>query len=126
MRFSDRSQAGSELAGTLQRAGIGPEVVLGLPRGGVPVAYEVSVSLGIPLDVIVVRKLGVPFQPELAMGALGEGGVRVENHEVLHGGGARPVRARSRGRARARGARAPGGRVPGEPDPARPRGAAGW
>ena len=58
-------------------------VVLGLPRGGVPVAFEVAQALGAALDVIVVRKLGVPFQPELAMGAIGEDGVRVENGEVL-------------------------------------------
>jgi putative phosphoribosyl transferase len=83
MRFRDRSQAGLELAKALQEAGIVPDVVLGLPRGGVPVAFEVSASLGIPMDVIVVRKLGAPLQPELAMGALGEGGVRVENPEVL-------------------------------------------
>jgi putative phosphoribosyl transferase len=83
MRFPDRSHAGSALAEALQKAGIRPDVVLGLPRGGVPVAFEVSAALGIPLDVIVVRKLGAPFQPELAMGALGEGGVRVENREVL-------------------------------------------
>jgi putative phosphoribosyl transferase len=83
MRFPDRRHAGSQLAEALQKAGIGPDVVLGLPRGGVPVAFEVSASLGIPMDVIVVRKLGAPFQPELAMGALGEGGVRVENREVL-------------------------------------------
>ena len=76
MRFPDRSHAGVELADTLRRAGVSADLVLGLPRGGVPVAFEVSVSLAIPLDVIVVRKLGVPFQPELAMGALGEGGVR--------------------------------------------------
>ena len=56
-----------------------PVVVLGLPRGGVPVALEVARALGAPLDVIVVRKLGVPFQPELAMGAVGEDGVRVIN-----------------------------------------------
>jgi putative phosphoribosyl transferase len=62
-------------------------VVLGLPRGGVPVAFEVSGAFAVPLDVIVVRKLGVPFQPELAMGALGEGGVRVENLEVLAAAG---------------------------------------
>ena len=62
-------------------------VVLGLPRGGVPVAFEVARALGAPLDVIVVRKLGVPFQPELAMGAIGEGGVRVENDEVLRRSG---------------------------------------
>ena len=57
--------------------------MLGLPRGGVPAAFEVARALGAPLDVIVVRKLGVPFQPELAMGAIGEGGVRVDNQEVL-------------------------------------------
>ena len=58
-------------------------MVLGLPRGGVPVAYEVAVALGAPLDVIVVRKLGVPFQPELAMGAIGEGGLRVTDRAVM-------------------------------------------
>ncbi len=58
-------------------------VVLGLPRGGVPVALEVAQALSAPLDVIVVRKLGVPFQPELGMGAVGEDGVRVINHEVV-------------------------------------------
>jgi putative phosphoribosyl transferase len=58
-------------------------VVLGLPRGGVPVADEVRRALGAPLDVIVVRKLGVPFQPELAMGAIGEDGVRVDNEGVV-------------------------------------------
>ncbi len=57
-------------------------VVVGLPRGGVPVAFEVARSLGAPLDVIVVRKLGVPFQPELGMGAIGEGGARVVDKEV--------------------------------------------
>jgi putative phosphoribosyl transferase len=57
--------------------------VLGLPRGGVPVAFEVAQALGAPLDVLVVRKLGVPVQPELAMGAVGEDGVRVLNDDVL-------------------------------------------
>jgi putative phosphoribosyl transferase len=60
-------------------------VVLGLPRGGVPVAFEVARKLGAPLDVIVVRKLGVPFQPELGMGAIGEDGVCIVNREVLCG-----------------------------------------
>jgi putative phosphoribosyl transferase len=84
MRFLDRVDAGRHLAEALVRAGVaGDVVVLGLPRGGVPVAYEVAAALGAPLDVIVVRKLGVPFQPELAMGAIGEGGVRVENRDVL-------------------------------------------
>ncbi len=61
----------------------GRVVVLGLPRGGVPVAFEVARTLGCALDVIVVRKLGVPFQPELAMGAVGEDGVVVHNERVL-------------------------------------------
>jgi putative phosphoribosyl transferase len=84
MRFRDRVDAGRHLAEVVQRADIGGDVVvLGLPRGGVPVAFEVAQALGAPLDVIVVRKLGVPFQPELAMGAIGEGGVRVVNEEVV-------------------------------------------
>jgi putative phosphoribosyl transferase len=58
-------------------------VVLGLPRGGVPVAFEVARALGAPLDVIVVRKLGLPFQPELAMGAIGEDGVRIIDHDLV-------------------------------------------
>lgn len=83
MRFDDRVDAGRRLAAQL--AGFRGEdvVVLGLPRGGVPVAAEVAASLGVPLDVIVVRKLGVPFQPELAMGAIGEGGVLVLNDRVI-------------------------------------------
>lgn len=60
-------------------------VVLGLPRGGVPVAAEIAHALDAPLDVLLVRKLGVPFQPELAMGAIGEGGVRVLNEDVIRG-----------------------------------------
>jgi putative phosphoribosyl transferase len=84
MRFRDRVEAGRHLAETVRRAHLeGDVVVLGLPRGGVPVAAEVAEALGAPLDVVVVRKLGVPFQPELAMGAIGEGGIRVENAEVM-------------------------------------------
>jgi putative phosphoribosyl transferase len=85
MRFRDRAEAGRLLAGVVCRAGLdaADAVVLGLPRGGVPVASEVARDLGAPLDVIVVRKLGVPFQPELAMGAMGEGGVRVDNMDVI-------------------------------------------
>ena len=84
MRFRDRREAGRHLAEVVRRAdlGGGDAVVLGLPRGGVPVAFEVARGLDAPLDVIVVRKLGVPFQPELAMGAIGEGGVLVVNQEV--------------------------------------------
>ena len=77
MLFADRVDAGRALAGGLAHLQHEDVVVLGLPRGGVPVAYEVAEALGKPLDVIVVRKLGVPFQPELAMGAIGEGGTQV-------------------------------------------------
>src|SRR5665647_1152481 len=83
MPFRDRVDAGRQLAQRLLPLR-GPDVVvLGLPRGGVPVAAEVARALHAPLDVIVVRKLGVPVQPELAMGAIGEGGIRVLNAEVL-------------------------------------------
>jgi tryptophan 2,3-dioxygenase len=85
--FRDRAQAGSILAEKLTHLRGQPVVVLGLPRGGVPVAAEVAKSLDAPLDVIIVRKLGVPFQPELAMGAIGEDGVRVENPEVIRQSG---------------------------------------
>ena len=83
--FANRSDAGRKLAARL--TGITNEqlVVLGLPRGGVPVAFEVASALGAPLDVIVVRKLGVPFEPELAMGAIGEDGVRIVNDDVVRG-----------------------------------------
>jgi putative phosphoribosyl transferase len=81
--FSDRVAAGQELASLLVHLRGQPVVVLGLPRGGVPVAAEVARALDAPLDVIVVRKLGVPFQPELAMGAVGEDGVRVIDPDVV-------------------------------------------
>jgi putative phosphoribosyl transferase len=81
--FDDRLDAGRQLAARLCHLRGEPVVVLGLPRGGVPVAAEVARVLGAPLDVIVVRKLGLPFQPELGMGAVGEDGVRVINHGVL-------------------------------------------
>jgi putative phosphoribosyl transferase len=82
MHFTDRADAGRRLAAKLEHLRGQPAVVLGLPRGGVPVAFEVARALGAPLDVIVVRKLGVPYQPELAMGAIGEDGVRVVNERV--------------------------------------------
>ncbi|MBS2963607.1 phosphoribosyltransferase [Actinocrinis puniceicyclus] len=82
-RFADRVDAGRSLAVRLEHLRGQRPVILGLPRGGVPVAYEVAHALGAPLDVIVVRKLGVPWQPELAMGAIGEGGARVVDAEVL-------------------------------------------
>ena len=81
--FADRTEAGIRLAGVLEHLRGQDVVVLGLPRGGVPVAWQVARSLAAPLDVIVVRKLGVPDQPELAMGAIGEGGVRVLDADVL-------------------------------------------
>lgn len=86
MRFEDRVHAGREL-GELVRAQWtdDPPVVLGLPRGGVPVAAEVARALAAPLDVLVVRKLGAPGQPELAMGAVAGGGVQVLNHAVISG-----------------------------------------
>ncbi|MHB8379846.1 MAG: phosphoribosyltransferase [Acidimicrobiales bacterium] len=65
------------------RSDLADAIVFGVPRGGVPVAYEVALSLTLPLDVLVVRKLGVPTQPELAMGALGEDGVVVVDDEVI-------------------------------------------
>jgi len=83
MFFADRADAGRRLAARLEHLRGEPVVVLGLPRGGVPVALEVARALGAPLDVIVVRKLGVPYQPELGMGAVGEDGVQVINREVV-------------------------------------------
>jgi putative phosphoribosyl transferase len=81
--FRDRREAGLALAAALaDESGTHP-VVLGLARGGVPVAAEIAAALGAPLDVFVVRKLGVPRQPELAMGAIASGGVVVRNEEVL-------------------------------------------
>ena len=85
--FRDRHDAGRQLAFHVEQLREQHPVVLGLPRGGVPVAYEVANALGAPLDVIVVRKLGVPFQPELGMGAVGEGGARVLNDRVMHAAG---------------------------------------
>src|SRR5712675_736870 len=84
MLFADRRQAGSVLAGLLkQYADRSDVLVLALPRGGVPVAFEVARALNARLDVFVVRKLGVPGQDELAMGAIATGGVRVLNHDVV-------------------------------------------
>ena len=88
--YVDRADAGRTLAESLSAWRSAPEtVVLALPRGGVPVAYEVATALALPLDVLVVRKLGLPSQPELAMGAIASGGAIVLNRDVLrylHGG----------------------------------------
>ncbi len=82
--FRDRSEAGRLLAAKLRLYAKRPDViVLALPRGGVPVGYEVAKELEVPLDIFLVRKLGVPGQEELAMGAVATGGVRVLNQEVV-------------------------------------------
>ena len=90
MVFADRVDAGAQLAVRLEPFRGRDAVVLGLPRGGVPVAAEVAEALDLPLDVIVVRKLGVPFQPELAMGAIGEDGARFLNRALIERGGSPP------------------------------------
>lgn len=82
--FEDRAHAGRELARLLGRyAGRDDVLVLGLPRGGVPVAFEIAQALRAPLDVFVVRKLGTPGQEELALGAIASGGVRVLNDDIV-------------------------------------------
>jgi len=84
-RFKNRVAAGQRLAEALESyAGCSDLVVRALPRGGVPVGYEVAAALGAPLDVFLVRKLGVPGHEELAMGAIAEGGYRVLNQRVLN------------------------------------------
>jgi putative phosphoribosyl transferase len=84
MLFRDRMEAGRLLASKLKKYADKPNVVvLGLPRGGVPVAFEVAKALHAPLDVFLVRKLGVPWQPEFAMGAIASGGVRVLNDDAI-------------------------------------------
>jgi putative phosphoribosyl transferase len=84
-RFRDRREAGRVLAGYLNAYAHRQDVVvLALPRGGVPVGFEIASALHAPLDVFVIRKLGVPWHQELAMGAIASGGVRVINDEVVH------------------------------------------
>jgi len=82
-RFRDRSDAGRRLAARLSGRLSSDTLVLGLPRGGVPVAAEVARAAGLPLDVLVVRKLGAPGQPELAIGAIATGEIQVLNADVL-------------------------------------------
>lgn len=92
MIFHDRHDAGRQLAARLGGyAGREDVLVLALPRGGVPVGYEVARELGAPLDVFLVRKLGVPGHEELAMGAIASGGIRVLNDEVVRGLGIPPA-----------------------------------
>jgi putative phosphoribosyl transferase len=82
--FRDRRDAGAQLALRLARyAGSRDAIVLALPRGGVPVGYEIATRLHVPFDVLVVRKLGVPACPELAMGAVASGGIRVIDHQTI-------------------------------------------
>lgn len=114
--FGDRSDAGRQLAARLAPLADQHPVVLALPRGGVPVAFEVAQALGGPLDVIVVRKLGVPFQPELGMGAVGEDDTLVLNEEVVRLARVRPdelarVEAEQRAEVEARARRFRGGRA---------------
>lgn len=89
MAFVDRTQAGRRLADALERYDGRQTVVLALPRGGVPVAAEVAARIGAPLDLLIVRKIGVPYQPELAMGAVvdGEAPVVVRNEDVIRSAG---------------------------------------
>lgn len=83
-KFRDRTEAGQRLAAQLQDYANRPDVlVLALPRGGVPVGYEIAQALNLPLDIYLVRKLGAPGQEELAMGAIAPGGIMVLNHDVL-------------------------------------------
>lgn len=81
--FEDRRSAGRALVPELQRCKLKDPIILGLPRGGIPLAYEIAVALRASLDTIVVRKLGVPSQPELAFGAIASGGIRVINDDVI-------------------------------------------
>ena len=92
MRFADRHDAGRRLAEKLTAyAGRSDTLVLGLPRGGIPVASEVAIRLELPLDVFLVRKLGVPGHPELAMGAIAAGGVEVLSHDLIQDLGIPPA-----------------------------------
>lgn len=116
-RYLDRVDAGWRLGERLRHLGGENVVVLGLPRGGVPVAAGVAHALHAPLDVIIVRKLGVPHQPEFAMGALGEGGVRILNDEVVTMTGVTPqelaaIEERERAELERRGRRFRAGRPP--------------
>ena len=86
VRFADRHEAGRHLGAVLVDFAPVDPVVVALPRGGVPVAFEVAAMLGCPLDVLIVGKLGLPGQKELAMGAIGEFGVVIQNHEVINAG----------------------------------------
>ena len=81
--FDDRRDAGRALVADIQELEPGNPLVLGLPRGGIPVAYEIAAAIHAPLDAIVVRKLGAPYQPELAVGAIASGNILVLNEELV-------------------------------------------
>lgn len=83
VRFANRRRAGEQLGLAIADLNPPDPVVYALPRGGVPVGFEVARVLQCPLDILIVRKLGVPYQPELAMGAIAEGGVTVRNQDVI-------------------------------------------
>ncbi|GAB2725697.1 phosphoribosyltransferase [Nocardia thraciensis] len=90
MIYPDRATAGRALGESLRHLRASDPLVLGLPRGGVPVAAALRETIGGDLDILLVRKLGVPWQPELAMGAIGEGGLRVLNEDVMRHSGVSP------------------------------------
>jgi putative phosphoribosyl transferase len=87
VKFVDRADAGRQLAKSLEHLRGESAVVFGIPRGGVAVAKEVAYQLGLPLDAVIVRKLGVPFQEELAFGAIAEGGVRNIDESIVRSAG---------------------------------------
>lgn len=90
MRFKNRSDAAQKLAESLKHFEGTNAIIVGIPRGGVPIAREVSRTLGLPFDIVLVRKLGVPSQSELAFGAIGEGGVKVLNNDIVIARGLTP------------------------------------
>jgi putative phosphoribosyl transferase len=115
--FVDRRDAGQRLARRLERFAAGRPVVVGMPRGGVVVAAEVARALGAPLDIVVVRKLGCPWQPELGIGALAEENVRILNNALIAEAGVtagqlRGVADRERAELERRVERYRGGRAP--------------
>lgn len=87
MKFADRRDAGAILGRTVAKLDPPDAVVYALPRGGVPVGFEVARAIESPFDLIIVRKVGVPFQPELAMGAVAEGGLTIRNTDVIEAAG---------------------------------------
>ena len=81
--FEDRHDAGRALVPAMRDRALNNPIIIGLPRGGVPVAYEIALALKAPLDIITVRKLGAPSQPELAIGAIASGGIQALNEELI-------------------------------------------